>query len=96
MLHGPEPPDLTLVTEIAFGEIALSLERYRSRVEGVDPDDVQMSRSLEDLDLILQGCTRAQMLFIEVTVGEPQDIENYLFLLIGGLREPGFNEIVLV
>jgi len=34
------------------------------------------------------------MLFIEVTVGDSQDIENY-FLHIGESREPRFNEVLL-
>jgi hypothetical protein len=95
MLHGPEPPGLILNPD--FGEIAFSQGIYHFRMEGVDPDDVQVSRSLEDFDLVLQGFIGTSMFFIEAIGGDSQDIENYLFLLfIGGLREPGFNKVVLV
>jgi hypothetical protein len=94
MLHGPEPPDLILNPD--FGEIAFSQGIYHFRMERVDPDDVQVSRSLEDSDLVLQGSIGTSMFFIGAIGGDSQDIENYLFSLIGGLREPGFNKIVLV
>jgi len=95
LLHGPEPPSLTLV--LNSGEIAFFQEIYSGmRMEGVDPDDVQVSHSLENFDLVLQGFIDTSMFFVEAIGGNSQDIENYLCSLIGGLREPGFNEVVLV